>query len=127
VNTTSAALILSLLQFYTKQTPNTCSYNSFKDAPLSVDTDSADSSDWTTVNNEFDRINIKQSLCYAIKTYGGVNVQFHVFLISALVGDEWSDSGTGNFTPGGRHPDTLWIGDWVGPRTGLDDWRRENS
>jgi hypothetical protein len=29
---------------------------------------------------------------YAMKTYGGVDVQIHVFLTSALVGGEWSAS-----------------------------------
>jgi hypothetical protein len=50
-----------------------------------------------------------------MKTYGGVDVEIHVFLTSALVGGEWSASRPGRFTPG-----THWIGGWVGPRTGLD-------
>jgi hypothetical protein len=56
-----------------------------------------------------------------MKTYGGVNVQIHVFLTSSLVGSEWSVSFPGCFTPGERAPDTYWIGAWVGPRAGLDD------
>jgi hypothetical protein len=44
-----------------------------------------------------------------------VDVQIHIFLMSALAGDEWSASRPGRFTPG-----TYWIGDSVGPRAGLD-------
>jgi hypothetical protein len=51
-----------------------------------------------------------------MKAYGGVDVQLHIFLTSALAGDEWSASRPGRFTPG-----THWIGDWVNPRAGLDD------
>jgi hypothetical protein len=55
-----------------------------------------------------------------MKAYRGVDVQIHIFLTSALVGGEWSASGTGHFTSGERIPYTHWIGDWVGPRTDLD-------
>jgi hypothetical protein len=43
---------------------------------------------------------------YAAKTYGGVNVQFHVFLISALVGGECAASRSCRFSPREslRHP-----------------------
>jgi hypothetical protein len=50
-----------------------------------------------------------------MKTYGGVLVQTHVFLISVLFLDEWSALRSGLFTPG-----THWIGFWVDPRAGLD-------
>jgi hypothetical protein len=53
---------------------------------------------------------------YAVKTYGGVDVQIHVFLTSALIGGEWSTSRPGPFTPG-----THWVRGWVDLRTGLDD------
>jgi hypothetical protein len=56
-----------------------------------------------------------------MKTYGGVNVEIHVFLTSALTGGEWSASRTGRFTPRENAPGTHSIGGWVGPRTGLDD------
>jgi hypothetical protein len=56
-----------------------------------------------------------------MKAYGGVGVQFHVFLTSAVVGGEWSASPPGHFTPGERALGTHWIGGSVGPRTGLDD------
>jgi hypothetical protein len=51
-----------------------------------------------------------------MKAYGEVDVQIHIFLISALVEGEWSASRPGRFTP-----DTHWIGGWVDPRVGLDD------
>jgi hypothetical protein len=55
-----------------------------------------------------------------MKAYGGVDVYIHVFLTSALVGDEWSTSRHGRFTHEERAPGTNWIGGGVGPRTGLD-------
>jgi hypothetical protein len=45
----------------------------------------------------------------------------HIFLTSALVGGEWTASRPGRFTPELRATGTQWIGDWVGPRVGLDD------
>jgi hypothetical protein len=56
-----------------------------------------------------------------MKAYGGVDVQTHIFLTSALVGGEWSASRPGHFTPWERAPGTHWTGGWVGPRAGLDD------
>jgi hypothetical protein len=50
-----------------------------------------------------------------MKACGGVDVQIHIFLTSALVGGEWSASRPGRFIPG-----THCIGDWVGPRACLD-------
>jgi len=41
-------------------------------------------------------------------------------LTSALDGGEWSASRLGSFTPGVRAPGTHWLGNWVGPRAGLD-------
>jgi hypothetical protein len=61
-----------------------------------------------------------------MKMYGGVDVQIHDFLTSALVGGEWSDSRPGRFTPGGKAPGTHWIGGWAGNRTGLDDMEKRN-
>jgi hypothetical protein len=49
-----------------------------------------------------------------MKVYVGVDVSIHIFLASALVGDEWSRSRRCRFTP-------HWIAGWVGPRVGLDD------
>jgi hypothetical protein len=51
-----------------------------------------------------------------MNTYWEMDVQIHVFLISALVGGEWSASRPDCFTPG-----THWTGGWVGPRPGVDD------
>jgi hypothetical protein len=45
-------------------------------------------------------------------------------LTSAIVGGEWSASGTVRFTPGKRAPDTHYIGVRVGPRAGLDDMEK---
>jgi hypothetical protein len=45
-----------------------------------------------------------------MKAYGGVDVEIHVSLTSALVEDESSASRSGRFTPG-----THWIGGWVDP------------
>jgi hypothetical protein len=40
--------------------------------------------------------------------------------ISALDGGEWLVSRSSHFTLGERAPDSHWIGDWVGPRAGLE-------
>jgi hypothetical protein len=63
---------------------------------------------------------------YAMKEYGGTDVKIHILLTSALVGEEWSATRPGRFTPGEIVPGTHWIGGWVGPRTGLDDVERKN-
>jgi hypothetical protein len=55
-----------------------------------------------------------------MKAYGGVDVQIHIFLTSALVGGEWSASRPGRFIPGERPPGIHCIGGWVDPRAGLD-------
>jgi hypothetical protein len=62
-----------------------------------------------------------------MKAYGEVNVYVHVLLTSALVGGEWSASQHGRFIPEETAPGTHWIGEWVGPRTGLDDVKRKIS
>jgi hypothetical protein len=54
-----------------------------------------------------------------MKAYGGVDVQIHIFLISATAGGEWSASRPCRFIPG-----THWIGGWVGPRAGLEDLKK---
>jgi hypothetical protein len=61
-----------------------------------------------------------------MKAYGGVDVQIHIFLTSALAGGEWSASRPGRFTSGTRALGAQWLRVWVGPRTGLDDveWRK---
>jgi hypothetical protein len=56
-----------------------------------------------------------------MKAYGGVDVYIHIFLTSALAGDECSASRPGRFTTGETAPSTDWIGSWVDPRAGLDD------
>jgi hypothetical protein len=39
-----------------------------------------------------------------VSVYGGVDVQIHIFLTSALAGGEWSASRTGRYNPGERAP-----------------------
>jgi hypothetical protein len=56
-----------------------------------------------------------------VKAYGAVDVEIHVFLSSALVGIQWSDSRPGRFTPEERIPGTHWMGGWVGSRAGMND------
>jgi hypothetical protein len=60
-----------------------------------------------------------------MKAYGGVDVQIHIFLTSALVGGKWSTSRPGRFTPPPeRAPGTHCIGGWVDRRAGLDDMEK---
>jgi hypothetical protein len=56
--------------------------------------------------------------------YGGVDVQIHVFLTSAVVGGEWSASCPYRFTLVERAPYTRWTGGWVVPRADLDDMEK---
>jgi hypothetical protein len=58
-----------------------------------------------------------------MKTYGGVDVQIHIFLTPALVGD-WSASRPCRFTPGKEPHGTHFIGGWVDPRADLDDMEK---
>jgi hypothetical protein len=63
-----------------------------------------------------------------MKTYGGVDVEIHVFLTSALAEGEWSASRFSRFIPGERASGAHSIGGWVGLRAGLDDMEeRKNS
>jgi hypothetical protein len=64
---------------------------------------------------------------YAMKAYGGMEVQLHIFLTSALVAGEWLASCPGRFTPGKETP--LPIGYEIGwtPEPVWTTWRRENS
>jgi hypothetical protein len=39
-----------------------------------------------------------------MKAYGGVDVETHIFLISALAEDQWSTSRPGRFSPGEKAP-----------------------
>jgi hypothetical protein len=55
-----------------------------------------------------------------MKAYLGAEIQLHAFLTSALDASEWSSSRPGSFTPGERAPLIHQIGDWVGPRAGVD-------
>jgi hypothetical protein len=66
----------------------------------------------------------RQSCPCAMKAYGGVDIQIHIFLTSALVGGEWSATRPGCFTPGERALGTHCIGDEVRSRVGLDDMEK---
>jgi len=55
-----------------------------------------------------------------MKTQLGVGVELHTFLSSVLDGGEWLASRHGRLISESRAPGTHWIGDWVGPRSGLD-------
>jgi hypothetical protein len=59
-----------------------------------------------------------------MQAYGGVYVQIHIFLTSALVGGEWSASRPFRFTPGERASGTHWIRGWVGPSASLDNMEK---
>jgi hypothetical protein len=52
-----------------------------------------------------------------MKVYGGVDVQIHVFLTSALVGCEWSASRPGRLTLRQIASGTHWTGGWVWPQS----------
>jgi hypothetical protein len=55
-----------------------------------------------------------------MKAYGGIDVQIHTFLTSALVGGKWSASRSDYLTPQQRAPVTHWIEPvWT-------TWRGEN-
>jgi hypothetical protein len=55
-----------------------------------------------------------------MKTYGGTDVWIHVFLTSAQVGSGQLHA-PATLPPGKRASGTHWIGEWIGPRAGLDD------
>jgi hypothetical protein len=59
-----------------------------------------------------------------MKAYGGVYVQIHIFLTSALVGGEWSASRPGRFTPGEVTPGIHCVGGWVDTRAGLHNMEK---
>jgi hypothetical protein len=59
-----------------------------------------------------------------MKAYGGVDVQIHIFLTSALARGEWLVSHPWRFNPGERAPGTHWIGGWVDHRGDLDDMEK---
>jgi hypothetical protein len=56
-----------------------------------------------------------------MKAYGGVDLEVHIFLTSALVRGEWSATRSGRFTLG-----THWRGGWVVPEPLWTMWRKEN-
>jgi hypothetical protein len=59
-----------------------------------------------------------------MKAHGKVDVYTRIFWTWAQVGNEWSASRPGHFTPGERTSDTHWLGVWVCPRASLDDMEK---
>jgi hypothetical protein len=69
------------------------------------------------------KVNLSRALTehHTMKACWGMEVQLHAFLTTALDGGEWPASQLGAaLSPGKEPPVTHWIGDLVGPRTGLD-------
>jgi hypothetical protein len=62
-----------------------------------------------------------------MKVHGGVDVQIHIFLTSALVGSKWSASHACCFIPKERSPGTYWIDGLVCPRAGVNDVEKLKS
>jgi hypothetical protein len=52
--------------------------------------------------------------------HGGAEVQFHAFLTSTINKTEWSASRSGPLYYHRKNPPTHCLGEWVGPRAGLD-------
>jgi hypothetical protein len=51
---------------------------------------------------------------YAMKAYGGMDIEIHIFLSSALAGGQWSDSRLFRFTPGKEPPVPIgWEDRWA--------------
>jgi hypothetical protein len=63
---------------------------------------------------------------YAMKMYGGVNVQFYAFLPSVLDLSEWSISHHGRFNPRKKAPGSHWMGGRVNPKAGLGATQNRN-
>jgi hypothetical protein len=62
-----------------------------------------------------------------MKTYGTADVQIHVILTLALVGDEWLASCPGHFTHREKARGTYCIGGSMGPEISLDDVERRKT
>jgi hypothetical protein len=64
---------------------------------------------------------------YIMKAYGGMDIQIHIFLTSALVGGEWSVSRPAALSPG-KEPEVPIIQEgWWTPEPIWTIWRRQNS
>jgi hypothetical protein len=63
-----------------------------------------------------------------MKTYCGMEVEFHAFLTLAVDVGEWLASQSAVFTTGEKVPDTHWVGRWMVSRARLDTgWYKEKS
>jgi hypothetical protein len=56
-----------------------------------------------------------------MKAYGKVDIYIHIFLTSALAGDQWLASRPSRFTPGKEPPVPIGYEGWGDPRAGLDE------
>jgi len=76
-------------------------------------------------------VRVKLYLCLTkhrvVKTYWGVEVDFHALLTSTQDVDKWSASRHGRFTSGNRASVTHLIGGCMGPRVGLDAVARRKN
>jgi hypothetical protein len=73
---------------------------------------------WYMLNGDSYEINSHKCYFYAMKAYGGMDAQIHIFLTSAQL--KWSASHAGHLTSKERAPNIHWIGGWVGPSASLD-------
>jgi hypothetical protein len=56
---------------------------------------------------------------YAMKMYGGVDINLHIFITLALDGGKWSASHASHLNPWKIVPSTNFIGGWMGLRACL--------
>jgi hypothetical protein len=66
-------------------------------------------------------------ICACHYTIARVEMYLHIFLTIILGGGGWSALRPSHFTLSEKAVDILSVGEWVGPRAGLTDWRREKS
>jgi hypothetical protein len=59
-----------------------------------------------------------------MKAYVGVDVYIHIFLTSAIAGDEWLPSRPGLITDRESSSGAHWIRGWVDTRAGLEDMEK---
>jgi hypothetical protein len=78
---------------------------------------------WTVVYECKEKLSLcltNYPLCQK-SVWGSACIEPHIFLTAAWVGDEWTASRPGRFTPEEKALSIHWIRGWVGRRAGLDD------